>query len=520
MVNFRKRRGFTIVEILVVIAVISLLVSVSYVAFDIAKVKGRDLRRKDDLRTISSALISYYQDKDAYPPSSGVGTAAQYASDGTDPWIPDLTSNYIPKLPKDPAQASLTSNLANLFSPEMRQTGQSLLDFFAKNQPITIPTQVAQSVSFSPGISANTTDGDLTYSKTSNPSDYTGTCTAADQAGRISTGQRFSGGTYSAYRGYLTFQTSSIPDDAIITSATLVLSVVVNNATASSFTLQVRNSDWQNSLACPPGGSTNGGDWRGSTGPTIGQPTDTLVGTMTFNSTLPAFRAPIQITINDFSAINKAGLTSFMLTSDREELNTAPTGDEYFQFSSANDPFPAIKPQLAVGWNPQPPPAVLTSPASDVTTSSATLNGRAKPLGAITTAWFRFFTNNPHVCNDTFGTRVPSTGGTDLGTGTDFVNFSQPVSFLIPGTTYYYCAIAQNSAGKSMGQIVSFTTVATVCAGKKNVYCYVVSGDRTYYVIWAQLDKTTDPEAVGQPNTVCNLSPPDTPFNFCIEAPK
>ncbi len=106
-------------------------------------------------------------------------------------------------------------------------------------------------------------------------------------------------------------------------------------------------------------------------------------------------------------------------------------------------------------------PSVTTSPATNVSTSTATLNGYADPGNVPTTGWFRYGTINPGSCNDTFGTRIPISGGTTLGSGTGYVSYSEGVASLSDVTPYYYCAIAENSEGKSFGGIATFTTGAT-----------------------------------------------------------
>ena len=77
-----------------------------------------------------------------------------------------------------------------------------------------------------------------------------------------------------------------------------------------------------------------------------------------------------------------------------------------------------------------------------------TLNGSANPNGAATTGWFRYATTDPGTCNDTFGTRVPSPAAAEPRLRHDrrrlHLQHDHRVS-LTPGTTYYYCAIAQNS---------------------------------------------------------------------------
>ncbi|MBM4776494.1 MAG: hypothetical protein GQE15_02235, partial [Archangiaceae bacterium] len=103
-------------------------------------------------------------------------------------------------------------------------------------------------------------------------------------------------------------------------------------------------------------------------------------------------------------------------------------------------------------------PVVTTDPETLVTSTSATLNGSANPNGSSTTGYFRYSTTNPGVCDDLFGTRAPSFGGTSLGAGLTSSPFSQSIASLLPGTTYYFCAIAQNGVGTSFGGIRSFTT--------------------------------------------------------------
>jgi hypothetical protein len=106
------------------------------------------------------------------------------------------------------------------------------------------------------------------------------------------------------------------------------------------------------------------------------------------------------------------------------------------------------------------PPSVTTLAASGVTSSGATLNGSASPNGLMTAGWFRYDTTSPGTCNDTFGTRAPATGGVDLGSGSAAAAFTQALTGLLPGTTYYVCAIAQNAAGTAAGAPLMFTTTA------------------------------------------------------------
>ncbi len=103
-------------------------------------------------------------------------------------------------------------------------------------------------------------------------------------------------------------------------------------------------------------------------------------------------------------------------------------------------------------------PSVASAPLSNLLATTVTFNASGNPGGAATTGWFRYATTTPGSCNDSFGTRTPATGGSALGSGTSTVNFSQPVTGLTSGTTYYYCPIAQNSVGTAFGGVQSFIT--------------------------------------------------------------
>ena len=111
--HFRVKRGFTLIEILVAITILSILTGVGSVAYKNALTKGDDNRRKQDLVQVKGALELYFQDNGKYPP--GVGTDYSFASDAAANWIPGLVEGgYIKQLPKDPKQAGLITRLANL----------------------------------------------------------------------------------------------------------------------------------------------------------------------------------------------------------------------------------------------------------------------------------------------------------------------------------------------------------------------------------------------------------------------
>lgn len=103
-------------------------------------------------------------------------------------------------------------------------------------------------------------------------------------------------------------------------------------------------------------------------------------------------------------------------------------------------------------------PAVTTTAVTALSATMATLNGTVNPRGLSTTAWFRYDTVNPVTCNDTFGTRTPAGNDSPLGSGMAVQNYSLNITGLIAATTYYVCAIAQNSDGLGFGNVLAMPT--------------------------------------------------------------
>jgi hypothetical protein len=102
---------------------------------------------------------------------------------------------------------------------------------------------------------------------------------------------------------------------------------------------------------------------------------------------------------------------------------------------------------------PQGAPTASTGHATDVTTTSATLNGTVNPNNGETVYHFEYGTSTA------YGTSVPSP---DAPVGDDTANHavSQKLSGLKPGTTYHFRVVASNIDGTSNGPDETFTTLA------------------------------------------------------------
>ena len=100
---FKQKKGFTLIEILVVIAIIAILSTVGISVYTQTQRLARDAKRKSDLKQIENALVLYYQDFKTYPSSIAPACANSWClSNRSAPWIQGLPTAYIDALPVDP----------------------------------------------------------------------------------------------------------------------------------------------------------------------------------------------------------------------------------------------------------------------------------------------------------------------------------------------------------------------------------------------------------------------------------
>jgi hypothetical protein len=98
-----------------------------------------------------------------------------------------------------------------------------------------------------------------------------------------------------------------------------------------------------------------------------------------------------------------------------------------------------------------PPPVVVTRHATNVTQTSATLNGTVNPEGQATSYVFQYGTSSA------YGAQTPTASA---GSGTKTIVVSSTIGALTPNTTYHYRLAATSVNGTTFGHDSSFKTAA------------------------------------------------------------
>jgi type II secretion system protein G len=127
-----KLRGFTLIDLLIVVAIIAILAAIAVPNFLEAQVRSKVSRARNDLRTMALALESYRTDSNQYPPDGWI------ASSGT-PTLWRLTSPvvYMTSLPKDTFQ-NLQKGIGNT-STQFDYTYSAQVMTYDDGKPTCVP---------------------------------------------------------------------------------------------------------------------------------------------------------------------------------------------------------------------------------------------------------------------------------------------------------------------------------------------------------------------------------------------
>jgi prepilin-type N-terminal cleavage/methylation domain-containing protein len=98
-----RKRGFTLIEVMIAVAIIGILTAIASVSYSGVRQRARDSQRINDLNQIKVVLTSYYQ---AQTPQVFVTSAAKLTINGSsDALTTALEPNYIREMPVDPVNS-------------------------------------------------------------------------------------------------------------------------------------------------------------------------------------------------------------------------------------------------------------------------------------------------------------------------------------------------------------------------------------------------------------------------------
>lgn len=106
--------GFTLIELIVVIAILGILSTIGLTSFRTSQIKSRDTKRKSDLEQVQRALEMYMNDYNTYP-AANAGAINGFAW-GEEMKVAAKDTIYMKQLPKDskgdPEYCYLTADAA------------------------------------------------------------------------------------------------------------------------------------------------------------------------------------------------------------------------------------------------------------------------------------------------------------------------------------------------------------------------------------------------------------------------
>lgn len=140
----RRRGGFTLVELLIVIVVIAILAAISVVAYGGIQQRARDSRRDHDMKVLTQALEMFYIDNGHYPiitaKVQGLGSGAISSQPFTVTWdeLAGQLEPYLKKLPVDPLNRNNPNNRYTYNSYQNNRDWPILCDNSAPYQSYSI----------------------------------------------------------------------------------------------------------------------------------------------------------------------------------------------------------------------------------------------------------------------------------------------------------------------------------------------------------------------------------------------
>jgi type II secretory pathway pseudopilin PulG len=103
----KRNRGFTIVELTIIVIILGILTTLIIVAFNKIQMQARDSKRVADVRAMANQIQKYYDQNGEYPPASDAAIVALSQSGLNDPtdisgwnYLRNMTTSYCNYYPR------------------------------------------------------------------------------------------------------------------------------------------------------------------------------------------------------------------------------------------------------------------------------------------------------------------------------------------------------------------------------------------------------------------------------------
>ena len=105
-ITLQKQKGFTIVELLIVVVVIAILAAITIVSYNGITANAQFTKLKSELSSVNKAILLYYADNGVYPSSTASCTNGWCGWDQVtgDAFVPNVSPKYITVLPQMPTE--------------------------------------------------------------------------------------------------------------------------------------------------------------------------------------------------------------------------------------------------------------------------------------------------------------------------------------------------------------------------------------------------------------------------------